>query len=1061
LRTSDPAPAWKARLQRVGRSLEQPFKPINDALSDPGDPDAPEAPEGEAYFLLNSRHPRTTSGLLIDLYQRQPLRSGKLGKVKRLALKEEMIPSFRSPEEREALSLLLATPDPRPELTGAYAYSSYHHRAGRQRALLPDALAELILPKLAATGRFFLYDDDAESVLETTRSLGWDDGPPWRPEIEVKIVEGDALVTGSLVRGRESRPPRDLRMVLKSGCALFSHSAGDSGSDGVRHRHGVPHRDGDEVGERLEYCWGRLHITPAHPWLWELAVGGTLRVPADEVDEFLGDLWQQPSPQVLDLPEDMRLEPTQLEPRPKLVVSEALHPFHKNHRLANASFEYEGRRLDLDGIWIDQDGEGGEDEEAPTSWADVAARKVFLRDPDLEQKARTSLFSKGFQENPSYLGLDEQLHISPKKFLPAINELLQEGWEITSEEGAYHHPSTSRFQVSLQQDGPQQDGPQQDTTAIDWFTVEGFLRFGDQEVGLPELLQGMRGGKRLIPLKDGSTGVLPEAWHTRLQELGDLAIRVKTSDSSEAESGALRFLPSQTLLLDALLSAQEGSLQEASEFDRTAHFLRLREQMLHLREAEPVQEPKAFRGELRPYQRAGLGWLNNLASLGLGGCLADDMGLGKTIQVLALLQSRREARKKTGRPPSLAVVPKSLVHNWIDEAARFTPDLQVFEWGGKDRVQRWRKAQREGRDLDLIVTTYGTLRRDIETFRRIELDIAILDEAQAIKNSQSQTAKACRLLPAPLRLALTGTPVENSLGDLWSIFEFLNPGMLGRSKVFLDLIKARSLTQEEAELLRTVLGPFILRRTKEEVLPDLPAKTEQVLLCDLAGTERRLYDQLRTHYHRQLREKIESAGIKRSKIHVLEALLRLRQAACHPGLLKAAHEERKGSKIQVLLDHLQDATGAGHKSLVFSQFTSFLALVRRHLDDLGLPYLYLDGKTRNRKKLVDTFQKDPKVPVFLISLKAGGSGLNLTAADYVFLLDPWWNPAVERQAIDRTHRIGQTRPVLAYRLIATDTVEEKVLALQESKQQLAEAILTQNDSVLRQLTQEDLDFLLS
>jgi SNF2 family DNA or RNA helicase len=342
-----------------------------------------------------------------------------------------------------------------------------------------------------------------------------------------------------------------------------------------------------------------------------------------------------------------------------------------------------------------------------------------------------------------------------------------------------------------------------------------------------------------------------------------------------------------------------------------------------------------------------------------------------------------------------------------------------------------------------------------------DLGYVILDEAQAIKNPASQTAKACRLLKADHRLALTGTPVENHLGELWSIFDFLNPGMLGRLPGMSARSAHRSPSKETLEQVARALGPFILRRTKEEVLSDLPPKTEQTLYCDLGSRQRRIYDGMREHYRRILTQKIGEEGLDRSKIQVLEALLRLRQAACHPGLISEKHERRSSAKLDVLLEQVEEVIDEGHKALVFSQFTRLLALVRHELDERNITYEYLDGKTRKREEKIQRFQEDAECPLFLISLKAGGVGLNLTAADYVFLLDPWWNPAVEAQAIDRAHRIGQVRPVNAYRLIARNTVEEKIVKLQASKRDLADAILTADRSVISELTSEDLEMLLS
>jgi SNF2 family DNA or RNA helicase len=360
-----------------------------------------------------------------------------------------------------------------------------------------------------------------------------------------------------------------------------------------------------------------------------------------------------------------------------------------------------------------------------------------------------------------------------------------------------------------------------------------------------------------------------------------------------------------------------------------------------------------------------------------------------------------------------------------------------------------------------VVTTYGTLRRDVGFLATREFDTVVLDEAQAIKNPASQSAKASRLLQARNRLALTGTPIENHLGELGSLFEFLNPGLLGKLHALDALSSGRQPSQQELALIARGIRPFILRRTKAQVLPDLPPKTEMVLHCSLAAEQRELYDKLRAAYQASLLEQVETHGMGASAMQVLEALLRLRQVACHPGLVKPEWEEAGSAKLEVLFDQVSEVLDEGHKLLVFSQFTKLLAYVRRHFDERGVPYAYLDGQTRDRAAQVERFQTDPGCNLFLVSLKAGGVGLNLTAAGYVYLLDPWWNPAVEAQAIDRAHRIGQTQPVFAYRMIARDTVEEKMLELQKSKRQLADAILEGEGTTLSDLTADDLRLLLS
>ncbi|HZU38064.1 MAG TPA: DEAD/DEAH box helicase, partial [Gemmataceae bacterium] len=612
-----------------------------------------------------------------------------------------------------------------------------------------------------------------------------------------------------------------------------------------------------------------------------------------------------------------------------------------------------------------------------------------------------------------------------------VRTLLTAGWHVEAEGKVYRQPGTFQLAVS---------------SGIDWFELHGQVDFDGHTAALPALLAALKRGDNTVRLDDGTVGVLPEEW---LKKYGLIA------GLGKVEGDHLRFTRSQTGLLDALLAAQPDATWDAA-------FTKARDELRHFEGIEPVEAPAGFVGQLRGYQRDGLGWLHFLQKFGFGGCLADDMGLGKTVQVLALLESRREQRAAASNgqhmPPSLVVVPKSLVFNWKEEAARFTPALKVLDHTGMARLQPGPHFQ----DYDLILTTYGTLRRDAAELKDIQFDYCILDEAQAIKNASTASAKASRLLQANHRLILSGTPVENHLGELGSLFEFLNPGMLGTASVFqLTGAGARNPSEETRQLLAKALRPFILRRTKEQVAKDLPEKLEQTIHCELDAEQRKRYDELRDHYRRSLLGRIESVGLNKAKMQVLEALLRLRQAACHPGLIDKKRADEPSAKLDNLLPQLAEVLDGGHKVLVFSQFTSFLAIVRDRLDKDGIAYEYLDGRTRDRAARVERFQNDPDCKLFLISLKAGGLGLNLTAAEYVFLLDPWWNPAVEAQAIDRAHRIGQTKPVFAYRLIAKDTVEEKVLELQKTKRDLADAIINADNSLIRNLGREELELLLS
>ena len=533
-----------------------------------------------------------------------------------------------------------------------------------------------------------------------------------------------------------------------------------------------------------------------------------------------------------------------------------------------------------------------------------------------------------------------------------------------------------------------------------------------------------------------------------MKALNALLLGEKTEDG-------VRMRSSQAMLLDALLSTHT---ETTTKLDKK--FQQLRSRIASADHQAELPEPPGFTGTLRPYQRRGLGWLHFLRDTGLGGCLADDMGLGKTIQVLALLLTVH--RERPGRP-SLLVLPLSLLANWRREAERFTPELRVFDFHGGDRWSRLEDSG--GFDAhDLILTTYGTLRLDIARFdqQQTRFAYAVLDEAHAIENAQSQTSKAVRLLRADHRLAMTGTPVQNHLGELWALFEFLNPGLLGRSSAWKRLISTGDNRGKglDLQLLHRALAPVMLRRTKEQVLPDLPEKQEQDLLCELEGTQKQSYDALRRTFHEQFVEGTVELR-NQERFLVLEALLRLRQAACHEGLLVDEYKSRGSAKLDALLPMLQEIAENGHKALVFSQFTEFLAILRARLAALGIEHEYLDGKTTKRQDRVDRFQTDAKCPLFLISLKAGGVGLNLTAADYVFLLDPWWNPAAEAQAVDRAHRIGRQGKVTVYRLIARDTIEEKVLQLQREKKQLVDAVLSADKSLLAKLTREDLAALLA
>ena len=739
------------------------------------------------------------------------------------------------------------------------------------------------------------------------------------------------------------------------------------------------------------------------PWIHRLITLKRIPFPDRDRDSVMRSLLELAVVPPLEVDEALQFEERRVSPRVGLRVTQQRESWGEEYFHAHLLFDY-GRGWSESapggrGIWFPDE------------------RVYLVRDADVENAAHEKLRDLGLRP----AGTATAMRLSAKVMPRLVRELINAGWHVEAEGRAFRRPGTTKVDVR---------------SGIDWFELHGEVDYDGQTASLPALLAALRRGDTMVRLGDGTFGLLPEEWLERFAPLAGLG---------QKEDDHLRFRRNQAGLLDALLAAQpEVHVDEIFE--------RMRERLRSFNGVKSAEQPPGFVGTLRDYQCEGIGWMEFLREFGFGGCLADDMGVGKTAQVLATLETRRAQ----GLGPSLVVAPKSLMFNWRAESARFTPNLKVLEHTGLARDSALIP------DHDLVLTTYGTMLRDIAHLAEVEFDYVVLDEAQAVKNSSTASAKAVRLLRGKHRLALSGTPVENHLGELWSIFEFLNPGMLGEARV-LNMAGglARNPGEDARRLLSQALRPFILRRTKQQVARELPEKTEQTIFCELEGPQRKHYDELRKHYRESLLARVQSQGMGRSRMHVLEALLRLRQAACHSGLLDAGRIEEPSAKLDVLMDQLEELREEGHKALVFSQFTSLLSIVRARLDAAEIRYEYLDGATRHRETHVDTFQNDPECSLFLISLKAGGLGLNLTAAEYVFLLDPWWNPAVEAQAVDRAHRIGQTRPVFAYRLIARDTVEEKVLELQKTKRDLADAILGDDNSVIRDLKREDLELLLS
>ncbi len=460
---------------------------------------------------------------------------------------------------------------------------------------------------------------------------------------------------------------------------------------------------------------------------------------------------------------------------------------------------------------------------------------------------------------------------------------------------------------------------------------------------------------------------------------------------------------------------------------------------------------------LRPYQKHGVAWLWFLRQNQFGGILADEMGLGKTLQTLAFLQAAKAVSTPETRRPCLIVCPTSLVFNWVAEANKFTPHLKVIALNGPERHKLFPLMG----EADLVITSYALIRRDAERYREIEFDTAVLDEAQHIKNRQSQNSQAVKSVKAKHRLVLTGTPLENSVLDLWSIFDFLMPGYLGAAQDFRERYEIAITRDKDAgsrERLARRLRPFMLRRLKRDVAKDLPAKIEQVTLCELTEDQKGIYKEILEASRREVLNAVGEQGMGKSRMVVLSALLRLRQACCDLRLLKLPNIEavNASGKLDLFGELLEEVLDGGHRALVFSQFVEMLTLIRERLDSEGIDYCYLDGSTKDRAAVVERFQKNNQIPVFLISLKAGGTGLNLTGADTVIHFDPWWNPAVEDQATDRAHRIGQTQVVTSYKLITRGTVEEKIVSLQARKRELFQATVGGEEQLTTALTWEEI-----
>jgi superfamily II DNA or RNA helicase len=569
----------------------------------------------------------------------------------------------------------------------------------------------------------------------------------------------------------------------------------------------------------------------------------------------------------------------------------------------------------------------------------------------------------------------------------------------------------------------------------DWFDIFAVVYFGPFRIPFIQLKNHILNHKKEFVLPSGEIAVIPEKWFSQYGSLlhfseggDDLKLRRHhiglVNDLAEGELASI---------------TMNRKLQKLNDFEELAD----------------LQMPANFNGNLRPYQKAGYNWFHFLKDYHFGGCLADDMGLGKTIQTLALLQKHKEDTEAAGgKSTSLLIMPTSLVYNWLNEAKKFTPQLRIMVHTGTFRY----KSAEVFANYDVIITTYGISRIDTDLFNDYYFDYIILDESQNIKNPSSKSYQAVKQFKSRFKLILSGTPVENSVNDLWTQMSFINPGLLGSQQFFLNEFVTpieRKKDDVQARKLQALIKPFVMRRTKEQVATELPPKTENLFYCKMSEEQASVYEKVKSEYRNELLKSLEDGTFAKQQIQVLQGLIKLRQIANHPLMIDAEYEGDSG-KFENVVHTLRNVLDGGHKVLVFSQFVKQLTIYRKYFEEQGITYVYLDGSTQNRGDVVKQFQEDDKTRVFLISIKAGGVGLNLTEADYVFILDPWWNPAVEQQAIDRTHRIGQTKNVFIYKFITKDSVEEKILTLQQRKLSVARALITTEESFIKSLSVEDI-----
>ena len=766
-----------------------------------------------------------------------------------------------------------------------------------------------------------------------------------------------------------------------------------------------------------------------------------LRVTRANVPQFLSQHWPQLQA-AGGVEANFKLEDFTLEPQAPKFLLELKGGLAQLTGLLQCTY---GSRIMTVGVTSANEGVWLPDPAVPTRYS--------TRDAGSERAALARLQRSGFN-GPD---MDGKLQLNGQNavlnFFARDYPKLEREWSVTLEE---------RLERSTAQNIERIEPKFQITpSGVQWFDLGVvFESSGGEKFSAADIQRLVLSGQGHTRLRNGKTAVIDTGAVEELQE-------VLLDCSPQQHGQGYRISSTQAGFLESTLKQHAGWNVQAPMAWRDRAAKQSGEAKL---ECPPLGDLESV---LRPYQKHGVAWLGFLRENSFGGILADEMGLGKTLQALAFICSRRreEADATGGIPdrlltsaattPTLVVCPTSLVFNWVAEAKKFTPNLRVLALHGPDRHRLFDQISQS----DIVVTSYALIRRDAEKYRGLEFDTLVLDEAQHIKNRQTQNAQAVKAVRAKYRLVLTGTPMENSVLDLWSIFDFLMPGYLGAVQDFRERYEipiTRDKNSDAASRLSRRLRPFILRRLKRDVAADLPAKLEQVSFCEMTSDQRAVYQQVIEASRKEVLDAVGAQGLAKSRMVVLSALLRLRQVCCDLRLLKleGVDPANASGKLELFSELLEEVIDGGHRVLVFSQFVSMLTLLKEKLTAEGIEYCYLDGSTTNRGAVVERFQETATIPVFLISLKAGGVGLNLTGADTVIHFDPWWNPAVEDQATDRAHRIGQTRVVTSYKLITRDTIEEKILLLQQKKRDIIKATLGSEEELAEALSWEDIQELL-